>query len=377
MAERKVLLMQGNEACAEGAIAAGVRFFAGYPITPSTEIAEILSERLPQVGGKFIQMEDEIASMAAVVGASLTGVKAMTATSGPGFSLKQENLGFASLTEVPCVVVNVQRMGPSTGLPTSPAQGDLMQARWGTHGDHPVVVMSPGSVSETYTLIGEAFNIAESLRVPVIFLMDEVIGHMREKVVIPEASALKVVDRKRPTVSREQYLPYGTADGDVPAMADFGSGYRWHVTGLTHSEKGYPVGPGKAAEDLVTRLHNKVESRVDELTKVEEVLMDDADVAIVAFGGTARSCINAAHQLRAQGVKAGVIRIITVWPFPERVIAKAAARVKAFVVPEMNLGQLVLVVERCAHGQAPVHKLSRVDGELITPAQIVDVVKGV
>ncbi|MGE5559541.1 MAG: 2-oxoacid:acceptor oxidoreductase subunit alpha [Chloroflexota bacterium] len=377
MAERKVLLMQGNEACAEGAIAAGVRFFAGYPITPSTEIAEILSERLPQVGGKFIQMEDEIASMAAVVGASLTGVKAMTATSGPGFSLKQENLGFASLTEVPCVVVNVQRMGPSTGLPTSPAQGDLMQARWGTHGDHPVVVLSPGSVSEAYTLTVKAFNIAEALRVPVIFLMDETVGHMREKVVIPDPATLEIVQRKKPTVTRDKYLPYGTADGDVPAMADFGSGYRWHVTGLLHNEKGYPIGPGKGSEDLITRLCNKVEKRVEELTMVEEVLMDDADVAIVSFGGTARSCINAAHELRAQGVRAGVIRLITVWPFPEQVIAKAASRVKAFVVPEMNLGQLALEVERSAHGKAPVHKLSRVDGELITPNQIIAAAKGV
>lgn len=377
MAERKVLLMQGNEACAEGAIAAGLRFFAGYPITPSTEIAEILAERLPQVGGKFIQMEDEIASMAAVVGASLTGVKAMTATSGPGFSLKQENLGFASLTEVPCVVVNVQRMGPSTGLPTSPAQGDLMQARWGTHGDHPIVVLSPGSVAETYTLIIKAFNISERLRVPVVFLMDEVIGHMREKVVIPDPATLEVVDRVRPTCPREQYLPYGATDGDVPPMADFGSGYRWHVTGLLHGVNGYPIGPGKASEELLIRINRKVERRADELAMYEEVLMDDAEVAIVSFGSTARSAVYAARQLRAEGVKAGVIRLITVWPFPEKVIAKAAGRVRAFVVPEMNLGQLALEVERCAHGGAPVHKLSRVDGELITPAQIVDAVKGV
>lgn len=377
MSERKVLLMQGNEACAEGAIAAGASFFAGYPITPSTEIAEILAERLPQIDGKFIQMEDEIAAMAAVVGASLTGAKAMTATSGPGFSLKQENLGFAALTEVPCVVVNVQRMGPSTGLPTSPAQGDLMQARWGTHGDHPVVVVSPGSVSETYTLTIEAFNISERLRVPVILLMDEVIGHMREKIVIPDASTIKTVDRVRPTVPPSEYLPFDTKFGDVPPMADFGTGYRWHVTGLTHSPKGYPIGPGAGAADLVTRLHNKVANRMEELAMYEEVMMDDADVAIVSFGSTARSAINAAHQLREQGIKAGVLRLITVWPFPEHLIAKAAAQVRAFVVPEMNLGQLALEVERCAHGKAPVHKLGRVDGEFITPAQIVDLVKGV
>lgn len=377
MSERKVLLMQGNEACAAGAIAAGVKFFAGYPITPSTEIAEILAERLPQVGGKFIQMEDEIASMAAVIGASLTGTKAMTATSGPGFSLKQENLGFAAMTEIPCVVVNVQRMGPSTGLPTSPAQADLMQARWGTHGDHPIVVVSPGSVSETYTLTVEAFNIAERLRVPVILLMDEIIGHMREKVVVPDADALKIEERVRPSVPRSEYRPYDTKFGDVPPMADFGTGYRWHVTGLTHSEKGYPLAPGAAASALVTRLHNKVASRMEELAMYEEILMDDADVAIVSFGGSARSAVNAAHQLRAEGVKAGVIRLITVWPFPEHVIAKAAEKVRAFVVPELNLGQLALEVERCAHGKAPVHKLGRVDGEIITPVQIVDLVKGV
>ncbi|MEW6725242.1 MAG: 2-oxoacid:acceptor oxidoreductase subunit alpha [Bacillota bacterium] len=372
---KRAQLMQGNEAVAYGAIAAGCRFFAGYPITPSTEVAEIMAELLPRHGGKFIQMEDEIASMAAVIGASLTGAKSMTATSGPGFSLKQENLGFAALTEVPCVVVNVQRGGPSTGLPTSPAQADVMQARWGTHGDHPIVALTPSSVRECFDLTIEAFNISEELRVPVILLLDEVIGHMREKVVLPEGGQVELVERPRPTVGPEEYRPYDDRSGDVPPMADFGSGYRWHVTGLMHDATGFPVGPGKVTEALIRRVTGKVDSRVEELNIYEEENLDDAEIAVVAYGSTARTALRAARQAREQGLKVGVLRLMTIWPFPDHLIKRVADQTKRIIVSEMNLGQLVREVERAAGGRAKVEHLGRVDGELITPDQILAVIK--
>ena len=366
----EAVLMSGNEACVEGALLAGINFFAGYPITPSTEIAEGLARRLPRVGGKFIQMEDEIASMAAVAGAALAGAKAMTATSGPGFSLKQENIGFAAATEIPCVVVNVQRFGPSTGLPTSPSQADIMQARWGTHGDHPAIALMPASVQESLSLTITAFNLAEEFRTPVILLMDEIIGHMREGIVIPQKGEYVIKNRTKPTVPPEDYLPYAAGPNEVPPMANFGDGYRFHVTGLIHDETGFPRGRGSDGDYLVRRLINKVMSRLEEILMVEEIGMEDAELAVVACGPVARSAKKAIAMARELGIKAGLVRPITIWPFPEDAIKVAAKKVDAIIVPELNLGQMALEVERNACGDAPVYRLNRVDAELITPDEI-------
>lgn len=373
-------LLQGNEACVEGALAAGLRFFAGYPITPSTEIAEICSLRLPQVGGTFLQMEDEIASMAAVCGASLAGLKAMTATSGPGFSLKQENLGFAAEAEIPCVVVNVQRVGPSTGMPTSPAQGDVMQARWGRHGDHEMVVLCPSSVMEAYTLTITAFNVAEELRTPVVLLMDEIVGHLREKVTLGSSQDLSVVNREKPSCPKEQYKPYGAGQGrlpDVPPLAAFGDGYRFHVTGLTHGEDGFPTNNPKVGERQILRIVQKIASRRDELARFEEVSMEDAEVVVVAYGGTARSAKKAVRDARAEGIKAGLLRVITLWPFPETRVAKLREMgLKAVIVPEMNMGQYVLPVKRVIGDACPVIPLNKVAGQFIEPKDILEAIKG-
>jgi 2-oxoglutarate ferredoxin oxidoreductase subunit alpha len=375
--DTRARLLQGNESCAEAALLAGVRFFAGYPITPSSEIAEILSERLPQLGGKFIQMEDEIASMAAVVGASLAGMKAMTATSGPGFSLKQENLGFASFTEVPCVIVNVQRTGPSTGLPTSPGQGDLMQARWGTHGDHPVVALYPSSVSETFDLTVKAVNIAERLRVPVVLLMDEVVAHMRERVIVPCEDEIEIAWRPRPTVPPEDYLPYEAGPNGVPAMADFGTGYRWHITGLYHDTTGFPTSAPAKVDQLVRRLCGKITNHKRDITFTWDEHMDDAKVAVVACGIVARSARRAVRLAREKGIAAGVFQPKTIWPFPHEQVAEIAARVDRIVVPEMNMGQLVGEVQCAARGKCEVIGYSRVDGEPITPEEILAVLSEV
>ncbi|HCJ56800.1 2-oxoacid:acceptor oxidoreductase subunit alpha [Lutispora sp.] len=375
--KRKAQLMQGNEACVEGAIAAGMRFFAGYPITPSTEIAEISAEKLPCVGGKFIQMEDEIASMAAIIGASLTGLKSMTATSGPGFSLKQENLGYASISEVPCVVVNVQRGGPSTGLPTSPAQGEIMQARWGTHGDHPVIALTPSSVKETFELTIRAFNLAEKYRMPVILLMDEVIGHMRERVELPEISELEIANRKRPGVSKDAYKPYKADEDLIPPMANFGEGYRYHVTGLVHDETGFPSNSSSVADKLVRRLMDKIETHKDDIIQWEEQNTEDADIVIVSIGGVSRASDTAMKMLRAKGLKVGTFRPITVWPFPEKRLQELAERVKTFVVAEMNLGQMVLEVERIIKDKAEIKRVNKVNGEAVYPEEITAVIEEV
>jgi 2-oxoglutarate ferredoxin oxidoreductase subunit alpha len=364
-------LLQGNECCAEAAILAGCRFFAGYPITPSTEIAELLSEKLPQVGGHFIQMEDEIASMAAVIGASLTGAKSMTATSGPGFSLKQENIGFASFTEIPCVIVNVQRTGPSTGLPTAPAQADLMQARWGTHGDHPIVALYPSTVPEVFDLTVKAFNISERLRVPVILLMDEVVGHMREKVEIPHASEIEIINRPQPDVPPEKYLPYAAGPDGVPPMAPFGTGYRWHVTGLYHDETGFPTTAAPNADRQMRRLYAKIESAAEEITFTSEESLDDAEIVVVACGITARSARRGVRLARERGIRAGMLQLKTIWPFPYGIISDIAGRVEKIIVAEMNMGQLIGEVERAACGKCEVVGYSRVDGEPIAPAEIV------
>lgn len=372
-------LLQGNEACVEGAIAAGLRFFAGYPITPSTEIAELCAARLPQVGGRFMQMEDEIASMAAVCGASLAGLKAMTATSGPGFSLKQENLGFAIEGEIPCVVVDVQRVGPSTGMPTSAAQGDVMQARWGVHGDHEIVALSPSSVEETYTLAVEAFNIAEELRTPVILLMDEMIGHLREKVSLPDKSDLVIKNREKPTVPPEQYKPFALNEGKIPGvppLAAYGDGYRFHVTGLTHGEDGFPTNNPVVGEKQILRINEKIRQRKGELCKVEEFYLDDAEIVVFAYGGTARSARKAVKDARAQGIKAGLLRAITIWPFVEDAVLKVKGMApKAIIVPEMNLGQLVLPVKRVIGDSCPVVPINKVAGQLIEPDEILKVMK--
>ena len=371
-----IRLMQGNEACVEGAIRAGMRFYAGYPITPSTEIAEISSVELPKLGGKFIQMEDEIAGMAATIGAALAGLKCMTATSGPGFSLKQENLGYAILTEIPCVIVNVQRGGPSTGLPTAPAQGDIMQARWGIHGDHAIIALYPSSVREIYDTTIRAFNLAEKYRTPVILLLDEAIGHMREKVEIPEDKDFMIIDRKKPSCDFSEYKAFKVKDGDiVPEMASFGEGYRYHVTGLIHGETGFPTGNQKVTEDLINRLISKIDDNVDDIVRFDKYKLDDADMAIVAFGATARSAKAATDILRGQGHKVGLFRPITIWPSPEKQLIELSNKVKRIVVVEMNAGQYFLEVDRIAGKNTLVEKYGRVNGEIITPEEIVSVVK--
>lgn len=371
----RVQLMQGNQACAEGALAAGVKFFGGYPITPSTEIAEFMAKRLPQTGGKFIQMEDEIAGIGAVIGASLTGKKVMTATSGPGFSLKQELLGYAVITEIPLVVVTVQRVGPSTGQPTSPSQGDIMQARWGTHGDHPIIAVTPSSVPECFSLTMKAFELSEKYRTPVIILMDEIIGHMRERIELPDSyDHIVQPQRKLPAVSPSDYKPYqGDADG-VPSMAAFGTGYHWHVTGLVHDETGFPNGSALATQKLMERLHAKITNHLDDIVMYEEYRLEDADLAVVAYGGTARTAYAAIDMAREQGIKAGLFRPITIWPFAEQQIARLASRVGAILVAEMNRGQLVTEIERAAAGKVQVNLLAKYNNEAITPQEMLQAI---
>lgn len=371
----KVKLMQGNEACAEGAIAAGCRFFAGYPITPSSEIAEHLSRRLPEVGGSFIQMEDEIAAMAAIIGGSLAGRKSLTATSGPGFSLKQENIGYASLTEVPCVIVNVMRGGPSTGLPTSPAQADIQQAIWGTHGDHPIIVLTPTYIQEIYTETVRAFNLSEEYRVPVILLLDEINGHMRERVDIPET--VEIVNRTKPSVPPEEYKPYDTRFGDVPPMANFGEGYRFHVTGLMHDETGFPSGDHKVVAAKMDRIMRKITANVDKIAAHKSRYIEDAETLVISFGSTARSVNHAVEELREAGLKLGSFRPLTVYPFPVNALNQAleSGVVKRILVVEMNLGQLILDIERFVAGRVPVLGLHKADGEPITPEEVMDRIK--
>jgi 2-oxoglutarate ferredoxin oxidoreductase subunit alpha len=367
--------MNGDVACAEGAIAAGCRFFAGYPITPATEIAEHLSQRMPEFGGIYIQMEDEIASMAAVLGASYAGLKAMTATSGPGFSLMQENIGLAVMTETPCVIVDIMRGGPSTGQPTLPGQQDVMQARWGSHGDYATVALAPSSVQEMFDLTLEAFNLAETYRVPAMLLGDEIVAHMYEKLVIPPPDKLRIVNRKRPNVPREEYMPFKPDEDLVPPMACFGEGYHFHATGLTHDERGYPqTSSSEAQQKLVTRLCNKIRKNEDKIIRVEETMLDDADVAVVAYGIVARSALSAVRKAREKGIKAGLLRLITLWPFPEKRVAQLAEQTKAIVVPEMNCGQMVLEVERKAK-ETPVAFLSKLGEEPHTPLEILEEIR--
>ncbi len=367
--KKKSVLLQGNEACVVGAIRAGMNFYAGYPITPSSEIAEQSAIRLPKVGGRFIQMEDEIASMAAIIGASLTGAKAMTATSGPGFSLKQENLGYAAIAEIPCVVVSIMRMGPSTGLPTSPAQGDIMQAKWGTQGDHPTICLCPSSVKEMHDLTITAFNYAEKYRTPVLVMTDEVIAHMREGVEIEDD--YEIFNRVKPDCGEDEYLAYKVNEGElVPAMASFGDGYRFHVTGLAHDETGFPSNSTANNDILVRRICDKVDDNADEIAIYENYLTEDAEVVMIAYGAVARTAMFTANQLRANGIKAGVCIPKTIWPFPEKGMWEAVKSAKNIIVPELNLGQLVLEVERLVAGKLPVHKISNVTGELFKTEEL-------
>ncbi len=363
-------LLQGNQACVRGAIDAGCRFFAGYPITPSSEIMEGMATMLPRVGGVFIQMEDEMASLAAVMGASLAGRKGMTATSGPGFSLMQEHIGYGAFAEIPCVIVDVMRGGPSTGLPTSPSQGDVMQARWGTHGDHPIIVLAPASVAEVYELTVRAFNLSERYRTPVILLYDEVIGHVRERAELPSLESLGVVERPQPNCPTEAYRPYGDGAQRVAPLADFGSGYRYHVTGLAHDERGYPTQDPRVIARLHERLHAKLQDGRAEIVSYEGEELDDAEVVIVAYGVSARAARRAVSEARRQGLRAGLFRPRTLWPFPDAEVNVLARSARALVVAEMNMGQIVYEVERCARGQAPVFGCLRADGQPLTPDEI-------
>jgi 2-oxoglutarate ferredoxin oxidoreductase subunit alpha len=378
MAEKDILtgehFIHGDAACAEGGIAAGCRFFAGYPITPATEIAERMARRLPEVGGVYIQMEDEIGSMAAILGASWGGVKAMTSTSGPGFSLMQENIGLGMMTETPCVVVNIQRGGPSTGLPTLVGQADVMQARWGSHGDYGTIALAPSSPQECFDLTVHAFNLSEIYRQPVLVLGDEVVGHMTEKVVIPRREDLKVVERGKPHQRPEEYLPFDTA-GPMPApMAVVGQGYHVHVTGLTHDERGYPVITADVQERNIRHLVDKIRKNADKIIRVDTVGLDDAQVVVVAYGCTARVGRQAVEDLRSRGHKVGLLRLVTLWPFPSSLIRSLAGRVKAFIVPEINYGQMAYEVERTAQGKAETVLMALMGGSIHTPEEIAEAV---
>jgi 2-oxoglutarate ferredoxin oxidoreductase subunit alpha len=367
--------LNGDVACAEGAMAAGCRFFAGYPITPATEIAEHLSQRMPEFGGIYIQMEDEIASMAAIIGASYAGLKTMTATSGPGFSLMQENIGLAVMTEAPCVIVDIMRGGPSTGQPTLPGQQDVMQAKWGSHGDYGIIALTPSSVQEMFDLTIEAFNLSETYRVPTLLMGDEIVAHMWEKVVIPPPEKVKTVNRKKPNVPKGEYLPFMPDDDLVPPMACFGEGYHFHATGLTHDEHGYPQTTSSEVQSkLVRRLCEKISKNADRIIKVEEIMLEDADVVVVAYGIVARAALSAVRKARESGIRAGLLRLVTLWPFPEKHVAKIAKQVRTIVVPEMNCGQLVREVERAAK-ETPVAFLSKLGEDPHTPLEILEAIR--
>lgn len=364
-----IQLMQGNEAIAMGAIAAGCRFYAGYPITPSTEVAEVMSRELPKVGGKFIQMEDEIASMAAIIGGRVGGLKSMTATSGPGFSLMQENIGYAAMAEIPCVVVNVQRLGPSTGQPTAASQGDVMQARWGTHGDHQIIVLCPISVAQSFDLTVKAFNLSEKYRTPVILLTDEIIGHMREPIELPDFDTVEKFERIV-TDTPGDYKAFRNDRGDVPAMASFGLGYRYHITGLFHDEVGFPTQRLDEIDPWLERVSRKIET-ADDILLYQTDYEAGARTAILSYGASARTARHAMKQMRAKGEKVSLFTAQTLWPFPERAVEELAESVDQIVVPEMNLGQLALEVERVV-GRKKVVRVNRANGEMITPNMVLE-----
>ena len=368
----KPRVITGNEACAEGALAAGLKFYAGYPITPSSEIAEILSYELPRVGGKFIQMEDEIGSIAAIIGASLAGAKSMTATSGPGFSLMQENIGYAVMAEVPCVIVNVMRGGPSTGLPTLPSQGDVMQARWGTHGDHPIIALAPNGVAETFELTVRAFELSEKYRTPVILLMDEIIGHVNEKVLLPGPDELSIFERHVPEDPVDDFLPYRITESGVPPMATFGGKYRFHVTGLSHDETGFPTNNSVEINRLMKRLNSKLDNNRDDIIDVEIMNDDHADIGILAYGSTSRSARRAVHLAQEKGIRISMLRPKVLWPFPDQEIRQFAKGIKSLIIPEMNLGQYAHEVAGAIDCAAKIYRINRIDGEAIPPLDIVN-----
>jgi 2-oxoglutarate ferredoxin oxidoreductase subunit alpha len=372
----------GDYAAAEGAIMAGCRFFAGYPITPATEVAERMSTRLPQVGGIYIQMEDELASMNAILGASWAGAKSMTSTSGPGFSLMMENLGLGIMLETPCVLVNVQRGGPSTGLPTLVGQQDMMQARWGSHGDYEIIALSPISPQELFDLTIRAFNLAEKFRTPVLVMTDAEVGHMTERVIIPPPEEIELVQRplvRKGDVEPDHFRIYRdskSGDGsDVSPMAIAGEGFRFHVTGLTHDERGYPAMNAEASEWNIERLVKKIRAHRDEIIQVEERYLEDAEIVVVSYGISARTSLWPIEQARKEGIRVGYLRLITVWPFPEDRIRRLANKIRAFIVPEINYGQILREVERCAAGQAPAIGVNRLGGDILEPQQVLSALR--
>ncbi len=367
--------MNGDIASAEGAISAGCRFFAGYPITPATEVAERMAERLPEVGGTFIQMEDEIASMAAILGGSWGGAKSMTSTSGPGFSLMMENLGLGAMMETPCVIVNVQRAGPSTGLPTLTAQGDMMQARWGSHGLYGIIALAPKSPQEMYDLTITAFNLSEKYRTPVLIMSDESVGHMSERVTIPPANQIETYPRRKAKGPKAKHLPFKPDADLVPPMGNAGEGYRYHVTGLTHDERGYPDMTAEAQEKLVRRLLDKIELNKDDIIQLEEDEIKGADVIVCSYGISARVALLAVKAAREEGIKVGLLRLITVWPFPDQKIKELAKEIRAFVVPELNAGQIALEVERCVGGAADTILVPHMGGTVHDPQVILEAIR--
>ena len=367
----RVMFTMGDIACAEGALSAGCRYFGGYPITPATEIAEWMSIRMPKVGGAYVQYEDEIAAITSVIGASWTGVKSMTATSGPGVSLMLEAVGLAVMTETPLVLVNIMRGGPSTGQPTRGQQGDIMQAKWGSHGDYQIIALTPASVQEMFDQTVQAFNLAEKYRTPVFILADETVGHMREKLVIPDEKDLKLEYRKTPTVDPKDYLPFKADDDLVPPMAVFGSKYQFYATGLTHDERGYPSDKENVQIELVTRLQNKILHNADHIIDVERVELDDAKIGVIAYGTPSRSAKKAIKDAREEGIKAGLLRLKTVWPFPEEQVAQLASEVDHIIVAEQNLGQVYYMVKAAA-APTPVHLMSKPAGMPQLPHEILD-----
>ncbi len=373
----KKVILPGNYTIAEAAVAAGCRFYAGYPITPSSELAARMSELLPEVGGVFIQMEDEIASMGAVIGASLAGLKSLTATSGPGFSLKQEHIGMACIAEVPCVIVNVMRGGPSTGLPTKPSQGDVMQARWGTHGDHYLIVLAPTFPNELYLTTIDAFNLSEKFRTPVIILIDEVLAHSHEVVEIPDPSEYTIVNRELPSNEKKEIKIYEREMGKPPVYPNFFSGWTIHIESLEHDEKGYPTTVPSKVEKLQLLRKRKIEDNLDEIIFWKEHMLEDAEVMVFAFGTSGRSGLEAVKMARKEGIKAGLFQPITIWPFPEKVLKEKFKKIKKVIVVEMNLGQIIYEVERISDDSVNVEGVLKMDGTPVSPLQVLSKIKEV
>jgi 2-oxoglutarate ferredoxin oxidoreductase subunit alpha len=373
---KRIMFTMGDIACAEGALSAGCRFFGGYPITPATEIAEWMSQRMPELGGAYVQFEDEIASITSVIGASWTGVKSMTATSGPGVSLMLEAVGLAVMTETPLVLVNIMRGGPSTGQPTRGQQGDIMQAKWGSHGDYQIIALTPASVQEMFDQTLQAFNLSERYRTPVFVLADETVGHMREKLIIPDEKNIKIENRKSPTVDPSEYLPFKADDDLVPPMALFGSKYQFYATGLTHDERGYPSDRDDVQIELITRLSNKILHNADKIIEVERVELDDAKIAVISYGTPSRSAKRAIKSAREEGIKVGLLRLKTVWPFPEKEVAQLATEVDHIIVAEQNLGQVYYMVKAAA-APTPVHLMSKPAGMPQLPREILEKIREV